>query len=92
MSRAALAKLIRRPPSALSSEKITSATRTCFEPLTAILNKATEMSMEESHAVHWFKHHPIVGMGDVPAMEHVANGRAAHVLLHLRAVENGVYA
>lgn len=74
ISKAKVAEIVGLHPSALSRDRLSAASRGAFDPILTILNRATAIAGEEDHAVSWFKHEPIVSMGTLSAMEHVANG------------------
>ena len=66
--------------------------RHALQPIVQILATAAEMSGSEHDAVVWFKYTPIISMGVKTAEQHVRDGHAHIVLMHLESVLNGVYA
>jgi hypothetical protein len=91
VSRARLARVIGVHPSALSRDRLSSNTQSAFGPMLKILNRITPLSGQERRAVTWFNHIPIIPMGDLPAIEHVANGDADCVLAFIDSAEDGAY-
>lgn len=91
ISRAKLARVIRVHSSTLSRPHLSSRAQSAFVPLIEILNRVTATAGQEWRAVTWFNHIPILAMGDLPAIEHIANGDAETVLEFLDCTEDGIY-
>ncbi len=77
---------------ALAAKPLGPKPRAALQPIVQILATAAEMSGSELDAVVWFKFTPIISMGVKTAEQHVRDGNARIVLLHLESVLNGVYA
>ena len=54
-----------------------------------IIARAAAMTEDESAAIIWFKHQPIVGFGGKTAEELVEAGHADAVMWHLESIEQG---
>ena len=87
-----LAKLVGISRNTLAAKPLGPKARDALEPVVHILSVASEMTGSNAKAAFWFRYNPILSMGTRTAMEHVADGRAKHVMLHLRSVAQGGYA
>ncbi|RJY09148.1 hypothetical protein D6201_07040 [Aurantiacibacter aquimixticola] len=91
ISKAELARTVRVQPSALSRDNLSAATQAAFDPLLNILESATKVAGNEERAVTWFNHYPIVPMGRLPAIAHLAYGDAEGVKEFMDLTQDGVY-
>ena len=57
--------------------------------IAAIIARVAEITGDESGAIVWFKHQPIVGFGGKTAESLVEEGRADAVMWHLDTIEDG---
>ncbi len=76
----------------LAAKPLGPKARAALQPIVQILATATEMTQNEHDAIVWFKFTPIISMGVKTAEQHVRDGNAHIVLMHLEDVLNGVYA
>lgn len=92
MTMSDLASLAGVGRNALAGKPLGPKPRGALQPVVQILATATEMTGSEHDAIVWFKFTPIISMGVKTAEQHVRDGNAHIVLMHLESVLNGVYA
>lgn len=87
-----LARLAGVSRNTIAAKPLGAKAKAALAPIIQILAAATEMAGSEEQAIIWFKYQPILAMGTKTAEQHVKDGHADIVLMHLESILNGVYA